>query len=176
MINIEWIRLWFKNGWWSAKKGYINASIVESFLKCPKSNIQYYDAKLAYSLTALKIKHIKTVYTTKLRKYLSHCEFFHIIRHLQVFDKFTTKVKTSQKCNNSGWCILIILNSLLTLKKPVVVIMNSTYLILLFKMLVKQRKINVKMFPSKELLKVKHFPRVFGTNSLVATVFDNVLI
>ena len=62
------------------------------------------------------------------------------------------------------------------LKKPVAVITNSTHLILVFKMLVKQRKINIKMFPSKELLKVKQFPRVFGTYSLVATVFDDVLI
>ena len=68
------------------------------------------------------------------------------------------------------------MNSLLTLKKPVAVITNSAYLVLMFKMLVKQRKINVKMFPSKELLKVKQFPGVFGTYSLVATVFDNVLI
>ena len=66
------------------------------------------------------------------------------------------------------------MNSFLTLKRPVAVIANNTYLVLGFKMLVKQKKINVKVFPSKE--KVKQFPRVFGTYSLVATVFDNFLI
>ena len=52
----------------------------------------------------------------------------------------------------------LFLNSLLTLKKPVAVITNSAYLVLMFTMLVKQRKINVKMFPSKEIVKSKTVP------------------
>ena len=69
------------------------------------------------------------------------------------------------------------MNSFLALKKTVTVITNSTYFLpLVFKMLVKQRKINVKISPSKEIVKIKQFTRVFGTYSLVATVFDSFLI
>ena len=56
-----------------------------SLRKNEKSNIQH-----PKSLTALKIKHIKTVYTTMLIKYYSHCELFNIIGHLHLFDKSTT--------------------------------------------------------------------------------------
>ena len=45
---------------------------------------------------------------------------------------------------------LLFLKILLTLKEPVAVITNSTYLVLVFKMLAKQRKINAKMFTSKK--------------------------
>ena len=68
-----------------------------SLRKNEKSNIQH-----PKSLTALKIKHIKTAYTTMFTKYYSHCELFNIIGHLHLFDKsttfdkFTTKGKTSQ--------------------------------------------------------------------------------
>ena len=68
-----------------------------SLRKNEKSNIQH-----PKSLTALKIKHIKTVCTTMLIKYYSHWELFNIIGHLYLFDKstafdkFTTKGKTSQ--------------------------------------------------------------------------------
>ena len=54
---------------------------------------------------------------------------------------------------------------------------TSTHSALVFKMIVKQKKINVKTFPSKEKFsKVKQLPSVFGAYSLVATVFDNFLI
>ena len=55
--------------------------------------------------------------------------------------------------------------------KPVAVITSSIYLPFVFKMLVKQENQCKKKF-----LKVKQFPRVFGTYSLVATVFENFLI
>ena len=72
--------------------------------------------------------------------------------------------------------MIIIFEQPFDTKKSVAVITNSTYLPLVFKMLVKQRKINVKLFQAKKLLKVKQFPKVFGAYSLVATVFDNFLI
>ena len=100
-----------------------------------------------------------------LIKYLSHCELFNNIRHLHLFDKsttfdkFRTKVKTSQNYNNSRRCILIIIfEQPLTIKKAVAVMTTSAHLVLVFKMLVKQKKINVKMFPSKEVVKSKTVP------------------
>ena len=100
-----------------------------------------------------------------LIKYRSHCELFNIIRHLYLFnkstsfDKFITKVKTSQNCNNSRRCILIIIfGQPFTIKKPVAVMTTSTYLALVFKMLVKEKKIKVKIFPGKEIVKSKTVP------------------
>ena len=100
-----------------------------------------------------------------LIKYLSRCELFNIIRPLHLcdkfitFDKFTTKVKTSQNCNNSRRCILIIIfGQPFTVKKPVAVMTTSTYLALVFKMLVKEKKIKVKIFPGKEVVKSKTVP------------------
>ena len=100
-----------------------------------------------------------------LIKYLLHCQLFNIIRHQHLFDKsttfdkFTTKVKTSQSCNNSGRCILIIIfEKPFAIKKPVAVMTTSTHWALVFKILAKQKKINVKMFPSKEVVKSKTVP------------------
>ena len=98
-------------------------------------------------------------------KYLSHCELSNIIRHLYLFDKsttfdkFTTKVKTSQNFNNSGRCILIfIFEQPFAIKKPVAVMTTSKHLALVFKMLVKQKNVNVKVSPSKEFVKSKTYP------------------
>ena len=100
-----------------------------------------------------------------LIEYLLHCELFNIIRHLHLFDKsttfdkFTTKVKTLQSCDNSRRCILIIIfEQPFAIKIPVVVMTTSTHWALVFKMLVKQKEINVKMFPSKEVVKSKTAP------------------
>ena len=97
-----------------------------------------------------------------LIKYRSHCELFNIIRHLYLFnkstsfDKFITKVKTSQNCNNSRRCILIIIfERPFAIKKPNTVMTTSIQLALVFKMLVKQKKINIKVFPSIEIVKSK---------------------
>ena len=97
-----------------------------------------------------------------LMKYISHCELFNIIRHLHqfdeftTFDKFTTKVKTSQNCNNSRRCILIIIfERPFAIKKPNTVMTTSIHLALVFKMLSKQKKINIKVFPSIEIVKSK---------------------
>ena len=98
-------------------------------------------------------------------KYLPYCELFNNIRHLHLFDKsttfdkFRTKVKTSQNYNNSRRCILrIIFEQPLTIKKAVAVMTTSTPLVLVFKMLFKQKKINVKIFLSKEVVKSKTVP------------------
>ena len=97
-----------------------------------------------------------------LIKYLSRCELFNIIRPLHLcdkfitFDKFTTKVKTSQNCNNSRRCILIIIfERPFAIKKPNTVMTTSIHLALVFKMLSKQKKINIKVFPSIEIVKSK---------------------
>ena len=97
-----------------------------------------------------------------LIKYLLHCELFNIIRHLHLFDKsttfdkFTAKVKLSQNCSNSRRCVLLIIfEQSFAIKKPVAVMITSTHLALVFKMIVKQKKINVKMLPSKEVVKSK---------------------
>ena len=100
-----------------------------------------------------------------LIEYLLHCELFNIIRHLHLFDKsttfdkFTTKVKTLQSCNNSRRCILIIIfEQPFAIKKPVAVMTTSKHLALVFKMLVKQKNVNVKVSPSKEFVKSKTYP------------------
>ena len=59
--------------------------------------------------------------------------------------------------------MIIIFEQPFAIKKPVVVLTTSMHLVLVFKMLVKQKKIN-------------KFPSVFGTYSLVAAVFENFLI
>ena len=63
------------------------------------------------------------------------------------------------------------MNRLLTLKEPVAFITNSMYLVLVFKMLVKLKKINVKMFTNKKAVESIVFPVVFGTSYLVARLF-----
>ena len=100
-----------------------------------------------------------------LIKYFSHCQLFNIIGHLHLFDRsktfdqFTTTVRTSKNCNNSIRCILIIVfQQPFAIKKPVAVMTTSMHLALVFKMVVKQNKINIKMLPRKEVVKSKTVP------------------
>ena len=72
-----------------------------------------------------------------LMKYLSHCGHFNLIRQLYLFDesttldKFTTKIKTSQNCNNSRrWVLIIIFEQHFAIKKPVAVMTTITHLVL----------------------------------------------
>ena len=72
-----------------------------------------------------------------LMKYLSHCGHFNLIRQLYLFDesttldKFTTKIKTSQNCNNSRrWVLIIIFEQHFVIKKPVAVMTTITHLAL----------------------------------------------
>ena len=69
--------------------------------------------------------------------------------------------------------MIIIFEQSFVIKKPVAVTTNSTHLALVFKMLVKLRKVNVKMITSKDVVGSITVPRVFGTYSLVVRVFDN---
>ena len=62
---------------------------------------------------------------------------------------------------------------LLTSKEPFGFITNSMYLVLVFKILVKYKKINVKTFTSKTAVESITFRIVFGTYYLVARLFLN---
>ena len=54
--------------------------------------------------------------------------------------------------------MIIIFEQPFAIKKPVAVMTTSTHWALVFKILAKQKKINVKMFPSKEVVKSKTVP------------------
>ena len=63
---------------------------------------------------------------------------------------------------------------LLTSKELVRFITNSMYLVLVFKMRVKYKKINVKTFTSKTVVESITFRIVFGTYYLVARLFHSL--